>query len=397
MTNQKQRICDYIDQISPELLKLSADIHANPETLFNEYKSSGFIVELLKKHGYTVTEKYCGIDTSFRASKKGNGTGPKIAFFAEYDALPEIGHACGHNVIATCATGAFLAVAQMMEEYAGEISIIGTPAEEGGGGKILILDAGGFEDIEYGIMMHPSSGRSIIGRGGRAATGMTIDFKGKAAHSSDPSGGINALNAVISTFNHIDMIRPTLNIQSNINGIITKGGSAANAIPDYAQCKFSLRASTLIELEKLVESVKRCVASAELLTGAKAEIKVSLMSAERYPNLPMGEALKANMLTLGEEMGYPDPNALVGSSDIGNVSIVLPCIHDYLYIAPDGVNSHNADFTVASISPRANEICIKGAKGLAMTALDILEKPELQDEINAYYEKQIPAVYKERK
>lgn len=397
MTNQKQRISDYIDRISPDLLGLSADIHANPELLYNEHKSCGFIVELLKKHGYTVTEKYCGIDTSFRATKKGKEGGPKIAFFAEYDALPEIGHACGHNVIATCATGAFLAVAELIEEYAGEISIIGTPAEEGGGGKILILDAGGFEDIEYGIMMHPSSGRSIIGRGGRAATGITVDFRGKSAHSSNPADGINALNAVISTFNHIDMIRPTLHIQSNINGIITKGGSAANAIPDYAQCKFSLRSSTLIELEKLVESVKRCIASAELLTGAKAEVKVGLMSAERYSNLPMCEALKANMHTLGEEMGYPDPNALLGSSDIGNVSIVLPCIHDYLYIAPEGVNSHHADFTVASISPRANEICIKGAKGLAMTAVDILESPALQKEIYTYYNNQIPAVYKDRK
>ncbi|NLW16188.1 MAG: M20 family metallopeptidase [Firmicutes bacterium] len=361
-----------------------------------EHKAVGFIAETLRNQGFEVQVGLGGLETAFIATKEGKGDGPHVAFLAEYDALPGIGHACGHNVIATCAVGAFLGTSAVMDNFAGKVSIIGTPGEEAGGGKVILVEAGVFDNVDFALMMHPSSGRSLINRGGRAATTVEINFLGKSVHSSAPGRGINALNAVIATFQHIDMLRPTFEMQDNVNGIITNGGLAANVIPGEAACEFSLRARTLIDLEKLVEKVKLAANTAAQLTGAQVEIKVHPMYAERYPNLPMCEAFKKNMEQLGEEMEYANPTGLYGSSDVGNVSIKVPAIHDYLWIAPAGVASHNAAFTAESISERADEICIKGAKGLAMTAIDIFSSPEFQEEIKEYHRNQVPEEYRNK-
>lgn len=395
MNQQKQRISEKIDNIREDLIELSHSIHKNPETSFNEYKTVGIITSFLKKYGFDVQEKYCGMDTSFKAVKKGIENGPKISFLAEYDALRGIGHGCGHNIIATCAAGAFIGLAEIIKDYAGEVSIIGTPAEEGGAGKVLLLDKGGFDDTEYALMMHPSSGgNNLVGRGGRAASSITVSFKGKAAHSSVPSNGINALSAAISVFNQIDMVRSNFQIQDNINGIILEGGVASNIIPELSVCEFSIRAETMLRLKELIVLVKECIARAESLTGAKAEIKVEPIYAERYPNMPMCEAFKCNMAKLGVEMFYPDPTVLYGSSDIGNVSIKIPAIHDYLSITDDkSVQSHSSEYTKAAAMPQADDVCIKGAKGLAMTGFDILESEEFRNSINEFHKRQVPEAY----
>lgn len=392
----KEKVKAYVESIKDELITLSHNIHANPETSFTEYKSSAFIVEVLKSHGFEVEYPYANVETAFRAVKKGKGEGPKIAILAEYDALPEIGHTCGHNVIATCSTGAFLALSEIMDNYDGEIAIIGTPAEEGGGGKIHILNNGGFDGYEYALMMHPSSGeRGLVNRGGRAATSVYVEFFGKAVHSSAPAYGINALNAMIKLFNNIDMMRPIFHPQNNVNGIIEKGGSAANAIPDYTKAHFSLRAETLIELKKLVECIKKCAQNAADFVGAKYEVTVGDMYAERYPNLPMCLAFKANCEELGMPMDVAKPGGMYGSSDIGNVSIKMPAIHDYIPLCDDGIPSHNIAYTEQTDKPRADAICLLGAKAIAMTVIDILEKPEFREEIYKYFNEQIPAEYKE--
>ncbi len=396
MVQYKEKAMKTIDDLHTKLLELSHNIHANPEISFTEYKSSALIAEMLRGQGYQVTMGIGGLDTAFIATKEGKGPGPHVAFLAEYDSLPDLGHACGHNVIATCATGAFLGMASVMDAFAGKVSIIGTPGEEGDAGKVVLLEAGVFDDVDFALMMHPSSGKSIIKRGGRAATTVEIAFHGKSAHSSAPNRGINALSAVISTFQNIDMMRPTFEMQDNVNGVITNGGAAANVITAEAACSFSLRARTMLDLEVLVEKVKRAAQSAALLIGASHEINVHRMYAERYPSGPMCEAFRENMAALGEEMEYPDPNAMYGSSDVGNVSIKLPAIHDYLWIAPAGINSHAAEFTVASISPRADEVCIKGAKGLAMTAIDVLSNPDFQTQIVKFHQAQIPVGYKNK-
>ena len=398
MNQQKTKIIEKIDSMREDLLTLSHQIHANPELGFQEYKAVGFISDFLEKHGFEVQKEYCGLETSFRAVKKGKSEGPRIAFLAEYDALRGVGHGCGHNIIATCASGAFAGLAEIIDEYAGEVSIIGTPAEEGGAGKAVLLERGGFDDVDYALMMHPSSGGSnLCGRGGRAATTIRLTFHGKAAHSSSPSSGINALSAAIHVFNQIDLMRPTFQIQDNISGVILEGGTAANVIPELSRCEFNLRAETMLRLETLIALVKSSVERAESLTGAKAELTVSPIYAERYPSKPICEAFKNNMETLGIQMTWAKPGKLYGSSDIGNVSIKIPAIHDYLSISDDKtIRSHSKDYAAAAATPEADEICIKGAKGLAMTALDILESAELREEIRAYHEAQVPKEYRDK-
>lgn len=396
MEDLKKQVCDAIEAQSSRLIDLSHEIHANPEIGFTEYKSSKLLTDFLSSLGFSARLGIGGLDTAFIATKCGKREGPHIAFLAEYDSLPGIGHACGHNIIATSAVGAFLGTAAVMEELAGKISIIGTPAEENGAGKAILLEQGVFDDVDYAMMIHPTSGKSLINRGGRASTTVHIKFRGRATHSANPGRGINALSAVISTFNHIDMMRPTFEMQDNVNGIITDGGKASNVIPGEAACDFSLRSRTMLDLERLIEKVKTAAECAEHLTGAVAKVQVERIYAERYPNLPMCEALKRNMEALGEQMDYPDPNVMYGSSDIGNVSIKIPAIHDYLSIAPEGVNSHHPDFAKAAASARADEVCIKASKGLAMTALDILLDEGFQEEIKEYHEKQVPSEYKNR-
>jgi amidohydrolase len=394
----KQEIISAIDRASGDLKKLALDIHDNPELGWHEFKAVGFIKAFLEKYGFQVRTGYKDIPTSFRADFSGQPGGPRVAFLAEYDALNGVGHGCGHNLIAACSTGAFLGLASVMPQLKGSVCLIGTPAEEGGSGKVKLLDRGAFDDVDFAMMMHPSGGgasANLVGRGGRAAVGMTVEFHGKGAHSSVPKNGINALSAVIQLFNQIDIMRPTFDMQDNINGIITNGGTAANIIPDYARAAFCIRADTMNRIRELMSLVKKCVENSEKLTGAKAEISSDDISAERYPNKPMNQAFKDNMAQLGIEMHWPDPKKQYGSSDIGNVSIKLPIIHDYLSITDDKtIQAHTKEYAAAARTPEALEICLKGAKGLAMTGYDILSRSDFQREILEYHRAQVPDFYK---
>ena len=396
MDNKKQKIVETVEAAREDLLKLSKNIHDNPELGFEEFKAVEFISETLEKHGFSVEKGYGGLPTSFRADAKGNGDGPTVAFLAEYDALNGIGHGCGHNLIATCAVGAFLGLSSLLDSVPGRICIIGTPAEEGGAGKVKLLANGAFDNVDYALMMHPSGGGSnLVGRGGRAACTVKVNFRGKGAHSSAPQNGINALSAVISVFNQIDMARPTFDPQDNINGIISDGGTASNIIPAFASCAFCLRADTMKRIEDLIQLIKTCVANADRLTGAKGEVTWDDISAERYPSKPICQAFKDNMHELGIEMTWPDPKKQYGSSDIGNVSIKIPAIHDYLSITDDAsIQAHTVEYAEAAASPKAQEVCLKGAKGLAMTGYDILSDPEFRKEIREYHDRQIPEFYK---
>ncbi len=394
----KGEIISAIDAASDDLKKLALDIHDNPELGWHEFKAVEFIRAFLEKYGFTVQSNYKNIPTSFRADFEGRSGRPRVAFLAEYDALNGCGHGCGHNLIAACSAGAFLGLASVIKGLQGSVCLIGTPAEEGGSGKVKLLDRGAFDDVDFALMMHPSSGgesANIVGRGGRAAAGMTVEFHGKATHSSVPKNGINALSALIHLFNQIDLMRPTFDPQDNINGIITCGGTAANIIPDYASASFCLRSERMSRVNELMELVESCAANSEKLTGAKATVSRDDVSAERYPNKPMNQAFKDNMELLGIKMNWPDPKKQYGSSDIGNVSIKIPIIHDYLSITDDPMlQAHSKEFAAAAGTPEALEVCLKGAQGLAMTGCDILLRPEFQHEIVEYHRAQIPEFYK---
>lgn len=399
MISEKERIRQRVDALQPELLNLSHYIHDHPEIGLQEVNAVKKITDLLKAHGITCEQRLCGLDTAFAATVCGKGLGPHVAFFAEYDALPVIGHGCGHNVIAACAVGAFLSMIDQMEALCGKISIFGTPAEENAGGKKILLKRGAFDEVDYVLMLHPSSETSVIHRPSRSSGGVTVTYIGKEAHSARPQEGINALSAVIELFNGIDRIRPTLKTTDSINGIITDGGHAANVIPRKAACKFSLRSATILDMEKLIDRVKQIAVSAGKMIGVQAQISSGEPSTERFSNLPMCEAFKANMEMLGEHMEYANPVGSFGSSDVNTVSIFIPVIHDYVRISPNGrkSNLHSEAFAQDAISERADQVCIVGAKGLAMTALDILTDADLRDRINQYHREQVPAAYLLRK
>lgn len=390
----KNIIMEQIEDFKDELTLLSKKIHERPELAFHEFEAAENIISLLKKHGFRIQKGIAGLETAFRAEYDGNGKGSAIAYIAEYDALPEIGHGCGHNLIAAMAVGAAIGLSKLGDKIDGKIVVMGTPAEEGGGGKVIMVEKGCFEGIDYGLMIHPST-RNLICRGGLATRGVKIEYFGKAAHSASPEDGINALQAVIQTFNGIDHLRGLLPLKSNINGIILEGGKAANVIPDYAACKFSVRADTVKDLKEVVAYMERIVASVEKLTGAKAKISKSLVYAERYSNRCIDEKLKENIAQFGEIMEYPESNMKYGSSDIGNVSLTIPVIHAYLQIADKGINSHSIDFTRASVTERAHVQMVKGAKALAMTGLDIFTDKELREQIYKEFTEKVPQYSKE--
>lgn len=391
-TELKQQVCAQIDRSRGALIQLSHTIHALKETGFNEFRSAQAISDVLQAQGFECRRNIGGLETAFIAGR-GSAQHPHVALLAEYDALPAVGHGCGHNIIAACAVGAFLGAASAIEQCGGRVSIIGTPAEENGAGKATLIENGVFDDVDYALMIHPSVGESIVFRGGRADTNVIVTFTGKAAHSASPSSGINALSAAINLINNIDLMRPVFSMQDNVNGIITQGGTAPNVIPDHAVVNFSVRSDTTENLEKLVNLVVRAGECAAKLTRCKVKFDILKIYAERYPNKPMCEAFKTNMELLDFPMTYANPNLQYGSSDIGNVSILIPAIHDYLSISDADMNAHTAEFAAASITPQADDVCILGAKGLAMTAVDILTDEKLQTAIRQYFEAQVPGGY----
>ena len=388
--DQKEKITGWVQDHKDELLQLSHAIHDHPELGFQEVQAARWQTELLKKYGFSVEMPFAGMDTAYKAVFPGKEKGPVIAILAEYDALPGVGHGCGHNIIATAAVGAGLALSQLMPELAGTLVVLGTPAEEGGGGKIFMVERHVFDDIDYAMMIHPST-KNLICRGGLASTSFKAEYFGKAAHSSDPSTGINALQGVINLFNAVDVSRQTWKSDARISGIITSGGKASNVIPDYAACEFTVRAQTISYLLKMVEDLKRLAKVSAEMIGAKVKISMDHAPyAERYPNHAMGETFKKNMARLGIEMHYPDPKVPVGSSDIGNVSMVVPAIHEYLSIANPSVSSHTAEFREAAGSPKGDQAALLGAQGLAMTALDILTDAALRKDIQEEFAATVP-------
>ena len=380
----KERILKRADELKSELLRLSHDIHTNPETSFEEVRAAAWQKELLEKHGFTVEAPFCGMETAFRAVKKSGKPGPVVAFLSEYDALNGLGHACGHNIIAASSVGAGLALASVLDETGGEVQVIGTPAEEGGGGKVFMVERGAFDGVDFALMMHPST-KNIIGRGGLAAQGVRVEYRGRSAHSATPDKGINALTSLIALFNGIDTLRQVWPNSAKINGIITKGGSASNIIPELAEALFTVRASTKKELVAMFADLQRVADAAARLTGAEVVVDGEPVYAERYSNSVMGEAFKRNMETLGEPMEYPDPKERVGSSDVGNVSLEIPTIHEYLAIADPSVAGHTAEFREASLSPRGDDVVLLAAKGLALTGWDLLTDERLRKAAKAEY------------
>lgn len=373
----KHRVIAEVEARRDLLIRIADEIFANPEIGFQEFASAALLSDTLEENGFTLVRGVAGLETAFVATVQGRETGPTVAFLAEYDALPSLGHACGHNLIGTSAVGAGLAMAAVLPDLAGVIQVIGTPAEEGGGGKAYMVDAGVFDGIAAAMMVHPS-GLNLIGRKSLTNHHINIEFFGQAAHAAAwPDRGINALDALILTYNGINALRQHLRDDVRIHGIISDGGEAANIVPDYAAAEFMVRAADTPYANEVLDKVRACAQGAAQATGARLEIKTSAPRYDaRMPNPTLVTLAKANMEALGLEVAVASEDERMGSSDMGNVSQVIPAIHPYIAIGPDDLVGHSPEFRAAAGSPAGHEGLIKAAKTMAMTAVDLLAEPD---------------------
>ena len=384
----QELVVQAIDGLQEELVETSLDIHAHPELNYEEHHAAMLLADSLESHGFQVERGVGGVETAFRGTiLGGKADGPTVALLAEYDALPDIGHGCGHNLIAISNLGAGLGVRAAMESLGGRLVVLGTPAEEGGGGKIRMLDAGVFDDVDVALSSHPASNLTAIpteipmGESwSLAMVGYRYAFHGKAAHAAAvPYEGINALNAVIHLFTGIDALRQHLKPDVRIHGVITDGGKAANVVPDFAAANFMLRSKDVEYLNEVVEKVSQVADGAARMTGASLEI---LPAHPMYENVRPSEALarsiKANALRVGMKLNEPVAGGGSGAStDFGNVSQVVPSFALRFAVSETPVPGHSLAMTEAAKTDLAQASAIATAKALALTACDLLSDPSL--------------------
>jgi amidohydrolase len=376
MSALKDAVGQAVDCLANELEALSRQIHDNPELGYAEVKACGWLAEFLGQHGFKVEKGVGGVDTAFRATIE-TGAGPTIAILCEYDALPGIGHACGHNIIATSGAGAGAALAAVRSQLpAGRIQVIGTPAEEGGGGKVKLIKAGLFKEVDAAMMIHGFD-RTLLHQDLLGIVRVTFEYAGKASHASaDPWEGVNALDACIQTFNAVSMLRQQMRPECRIHGIITNGGAAANIIPEQAAAMFYVRAPSIDDMWDLHRRVVACAEGAAKAAGAT--LKVTQHDNVYEPmrsNRVLLDLFASNMKSVGLTEGEPIPDRK-GSSDIGNVSQVIPAIQPMIAIAPTGMAIHTREFADAAVKPMARAGMLAAAKTMAMTTLDLLAEPK---------------------
>lgn len=387
----REAVLKAVETLGPQVEEISLKIHSNPELCFEEKIACSTICEFLSRQGFEVEKDIAGLKTAFRAQAKGDETGPSVAFLAEYDALKGIGHGCGHNLIAGAGILAGAAVKMALNPIPGNLLVIGTPAEEGGGGKITLADAGVFDGLSAAMMAHPSTQTSIFKRS-LGCMEVDVTFKGKPAHAAaEPWKGRNALDALILSFNAINAFRQHIRPDARIHGIITKGGEAVNVIPETASGKFLVRALNMDYVMELHEKVKKCFEGAALQTGCELDVAINekFMYRPFQPNYALGNVFRDKIVGMGMEVKPDDEDKEdknLGSSDIGNVSSKVPCIHPEFFIGEKNAAFHSREFTKASITPKAHEAMKKVAAALALTAIDIFTKPDVLENIKKEHE-----------
>ncbi|WP_413377249.1 M20 family metallopeptidase [Alkalihalobacillus sp. 1P02AB] len=375
-------------------IKTSQDIHANPEIGNQEVYASGKHVEILEKAGFEVTTAVAGHETSFYAVKDSGQDGPTVAFLAEYDALPGIGHACGHNIIGTTSVAAGIALAEALPEIGGRVAVLGTPAEEGGpngSAKGSFVKHGYLKDVDVALMLHPSGKTALTGET-LAVDPLEFHFFGKPAHAAgSPEKGINALDAVIQLFNGINALRQQLPSDVRIHGIITHGGDAPNIIPEYASARFYIRAETWSKTEEVSTKVRAIAEGAALATGATVKIERFQNEVKDFVlNSVLDQTLHEALEALGETV-HTEKRKSKGSTDAGNISYEVPTAHGYIKIGPDDLVGHTVEFREAAKSEQGNQALITGAKSLASTGYRLLTDSELLHRVKKEYDRALTA------
>ncbi len=386
ITELKNTVGKDIDSSYKKLRELSRKLHDNPETAMEEHRAAIWLTEYLEQSGFKVEKGICDLPTAFRG-KYGKGK-PVIAFLAEYDALPKIGHGCGHNLIATSSVAAGVACRKAVDALGGSVMVFGTPGEELAGGKAIMAERGAFADVDIAMIIHPGVSNHVVVNA-LACQNLYIDFYGRAAHAAaDPEAGINALAAMILSYNAIDALRQHIREKARIHGIITDGGEAANIVPAHTAATFMVRVADDRHLEELKEKVINCFTGAAAATGAELKYRWDeVRYASMKPNLTLGRLFQKNMSALGRRIPMGDNIRLSGSTDVGNVSQLLPAIQPTVSIAPDSVLIHSPDFAKVAATEDALRRMLDAAKAMAMTAIDLLAGPETLAKVQAEFRK----------
>lgn len=378
----KNKVINFIDKITPELNELSLEIYKNPELGYQEYKACKLHTDILRKYGFQVEDNFSGVETGFKAVYKGKKQGLTIAYLAEYDALPGIGHGCGHNLLGTVSTGAGIILKQIIDEIGGTVIVFGTPAEETSGAKVVYVENHEFDDVDIALIAHPASQYTKSGSS-LALEPVQFEFFGKPAHAaSAPEKGINALDAAIQTFNSVNALREHMRSDSRIHGVIIDGGKAANVVPDYAKVQFYVRSTTKTYNQELLEKVKNCARGATLATGTKLEITKFEFN---YDNMVTNQTLsKVFNDTIYEVAGIVmnEPPKNTGSIDAGQVSQVCPTIHPYFDITNDSsIIAHTIEMAESTIKDYAKEQMKNTIAALVLTAAKVIQNPKLYEKI----------------
>jgi len=372
---RKKRIGERVEGRAKDLDRLALEIHSRPELAFEERFAADSLADYLESEKVTVQRGAGGLETAFVA-EAGSG-GPVVAILGEYDALPGIGHGCGHNLMGTAAVGAFLALRDTLDGVRGRVRIVGCPAEERGNGKVLLMAGGAFEGVEAALMYHPGD-RDEIDPLMLAMVNLDVELLGKAAHAAaEPYDGVNALDGLVLGWNAMSALRLLVRSDSRIHGIITDGGKAANIIPDRAAARLMVRSPDNAYLADLRRRVLACFEGAAVATGAELRPMWSEVCEVVNTNRPLAEAFAENVRSLGRTMQPRRPSDTHGSTDMGNVTTAIPGIHPFLSITEGPVPGHSVAFTEAARAPRALATMHLAAKALAMTALDVMTEPAL--------------------
>jgi len=381
MDYQKEQIIKIAEYLHKDIWSLAAEIGSHPEEGYKEYYATKVLVGFLRKHGFQVSCPLAGMDTAFKAGFQGQQGGARVIYLAEYDALPEIGHGCGHNLIGAAGVGAAVVLSKM-EDLAGEVVVIGSPAEETSGAKVTLTEAGLFDQASAALMFHPGS-CNVAEIASLALDAIEVVYHGKSAHMAvADSGGINALEALLDLFNRIEKLRRKLGRAERIDGIIVEGGKSPNIVPDKAVARFYLRAAKRERLNQIRQKFLECAYKAADKVHAKLEWRYYEFSYdEMVTNYHLAHTFRTNLRYLGITDIEP-AQTMVGSVDMGNVSQVVPALHAYLRLGNGTEVPHTVEFAQAVLSEAGERVLATAVKALALTGWDVLTNSELRQKMH---------------
>ena len=371
LADVKARLRAEVDRRAEMLVETSREIHSHPELNYDEHFAHQLLTDILVAEGFEVERGACDLETAFVA--RAGSTGPTIAVLCEYDALPGIGHACGHNIIATAGLGAGLAAAALADEVGGRVVVLGTPAEEGGGGKILMAQRGALDGVDAALMVHPA-GANLARMDVIAVQEVSATYRGEAAHAAAfPHRGRNALDAAVLGYLNVAALRQHIRPTERVHGIVTEGGDKPNIVPALARTEWMVRSGSIRTLAPLKERVEACLRAGATAAGCEVDIAwKAVVYADMLDNEVMVEQFSANAAALGRTMADVDPKlVVVGSTDMGNVSYVVPSIHPMIQAAPLGVPIHTPEFATHAAGELGDQAVVDGAIALAWTIADL--------------------------